>query len=125
MAEWIAWRFTVWEVSHGILASYHCFMHVGNMTVMLAAKRLAGVAPQANLRNILHTGKKAHKPGIHPGFETQGRHLQKSKQGYQWPHKKDSCLPKFKKQIPILTLLELCTISSCICSVIIVKMYSK
>ena len=29
----------------------------------------AGVAPGVNLRNPLHTGKEAHKWGMHPGFE--------------------------------------------------------
>ena len=32
---------------------------------------------------------------MHPGFETQGRCHQKSKnRGYQWPHKNDWCPPK-------------------------------
>ena len=48
---------------------------------MLAAKRSAGVAPEVNLRNSLHAGNKAHKRGIHPGSETQGRRHQKSKTG--------------------------------------------
>ena len=42
---------------------------------MLAIKRLAGVAPEVNLRSILHPNK-AHKKGIHPGFGTQGRRHQ-------------------------------------------------
>ena len=41
--------------------------------------QLAGVAPEVNLRNPLHAGKKACKWGIQPGFETQGRRHQKSK----------------------------------------------
>ena len=32
--------------------------------------------------------------GIHPGFETQSRHHQKVKTGYQWPHEKDRCISK-------------------------------
>ena len=48
---------------------------------MPAVKRSAGVTPEVNLRNSLHTGDKAHKQWIHPGFETQGRHHQKSKTG--------------------------------------------
>ena len=48
---------------------------------MLAAKRVAGVTPEVNLRNPLCAGKKAHKQGIQPGFETQGRCHQKSKIG--------------------------------------------
>ena len=42
-------------------------------------KRSAGVALKVNLRNLLHTGDQARKQEIHPGFETQGRHHQKSK----------------------------------------------
>ena len=49
--------------------------------VMLATKRSAGVAPEVNLRNSLHTGDKARKRGIHCGFETQERRYQKSKTG--------------------------------------------
>ena len=48
---------------------------------MLAAKRSAGVAQQMNLRDLLCTGNKARKQGIHPGLETQGRHHQKFKTG--------------------------------------------
>ena len=54
---------------------------------MLTSIEAAGVAPEVNLRNLLHAGNKARKQGIHPGFETQGR----PKQGYQWPHEKDLC----------------------------------
>ena len=37
------------------------------------------VLPEVNFRNPLHTCQKACKRGIHPfGFETQGRHHQKS-----------------------------------------------
>ena len=45
----------------------------------LTSMQSAGVAPEVNLRNSLHTGDKACKRGIHPDFETQGRHCQKSK----------------------------------------------
>ena len=48
---------------------------------MLTSIQSAGVAPEVNLRNSLHTGDKARKRGIHPGFETQGRRHQKSKTG--------------------------------------------
>ena len=41
----------------------------------------------------------------HSGFETQRRRHQKSKQGYQWPHKKELCPPKiFLKKISFLWL---------------------
>ena len=75
--------------------------HVGNATgAMLMSIQSAGVAPEVNLRNSWHAGDKAHKQGIHPGFETQGRHIRSPKQGYQWHHKKDPCPPKnfFKKK---------------------------
>ena len=36
---------------------------------------------ELNLSNELHTAKKANKWGIHPGFETHGKHHQKSKTG--------------------------------------------
>ena len=39
---------------------------------MLGTKKSAGATPEVNLRNPLHAGHKAHKEGIHPGFETQG-----------------------------------------------------
>ena len=58
-------------------------MHVGKQIVaMLATKRLAGVAPEVNLRGCiscmpLPSADKA----AHSGFETQRRHHQKSKTG--------------------------------------------
>ena len=48
---------------------------------MLVAKSSADVAPMVNLRIPLRTDDEAHKQGIHPGFETQGRCHQKSKTG--------------------------------------------
>ena len=48
---------------------------------MLAIKRPTCVTLEMNLRNPLHTGEEAYKGGIHPGFEFQGRHYQKSKTG--------------------------------------------
>ena len=48
---------------------------------LLAVKRSAGATPEVNLSNPLHAGEKARMQGIHPGFETQGRHHQKSKTG--------------------------------------------
>ena len=48
---------------------------------MVASVQSAGVAPEVNLR--ITTGKKLckSKKGMNPGFETQGRHHQKSKTG--------------------------------------------
>ena len=40
---------------------------------MLAVKMSVVVVPEINLRNPLTIGDKAHKQGICPGFETQGR----------------------------------------------------
>ena len=37
---------------------------------MLANKMPAVVAPQVNLRNLLHTGEKAHEQEMHHDFET-------------------------------------------------------
>ena len=48
---------------------------------MLAIKRSASVTPEVNLENPLHPGKETGKRGIHPGFETNGRHHQKFKTG--------------------------------------------
>ena len=55
---------------------------------MLAINRSTGVAPEVNLRNQLHADDEARYQELHPGFETQPRRHQKSKQGYQRPHKK-------------------------------------
>ena len=52
-----------------------------NSFLKLAAKTLAGLAPEVNQRNPLHADAKAHKWRIHPGFETHGRCYQKSKTG--------------------------------------------
>ena len=50
------------------------------LAAMLTSIQSAGVAREVNLRNSLHIGDKAHKWGIHPGFETQGRCYQKSEE---------------------------------------------
>ena len=39
--------------------------------------------------------------GIHSGFETQGYVTGSSKQGYQWPNKKDWCPSKIKQKLYI------------------------
>ena len=41
----------------------------------------AGVAPRVNEKSEDHTGEKARKQGIHPGFKAQGRRHQKCKIG--------------------------------------------
>ena len=55
---------------------------------MLTSIQSAGVAPGVNLRI---TQARKHVKEIHPGFETQGRHHQKSKWGYLWPYERDLC----------------------------------
>ena len=66
----------------------------------------AGVAPEVNVRNSLHTGDKSHKPGIHPGSETQGRYHQKSKTGVSVALRKGLMSSKkiLKKYIDLLIL---------------------
>ena len=59
---------------------------------MLTSKQSAGVAPELNLRI---TQVRKHAKGIHPGFETQGRHYQKSKTGVSVAQRKG---PKIKKK---------------------------
>ena len=55
------------------------YVNQKGLAAMLTIKKSAGVVPQANLRNPLHVGDEAHKPGIHTDFEIQGRCHQKSK----------------------------------------------
>ena len=62
----------------------------------LVIERLAGVAPEVNLRNPLDAGDKVCKLVIHSGFETQIRCLRNSKTGYQWSHKRTYVLQKIK-----------------------------
>ena len=80
----------------------------------LATKRSAGVTTRVNLINPLHTGDEAHKLGIHDAFETQGRRHQKSKSGYQWPHRKDSCHPP-KKNFKRLKRLRITCMLNVLC----------
>ena len=57
----------------------------------------AGVTPEVNLRI---TQARKHTKGIHPGFETQGRHHQKSKRVTSVVLQKGRCpLKTFKKQL--------------------------
>ena len=86
VSEWLACLTDMWEVSRLNPASYLCWnMHV---VKRLAAKRLAGVTPEVNLREcISHTPPPSANKAAHSGFEIQRCH--------QWPHKKDLCPPKF------------------------------
>ena len=67
---------------------------------ILAAKMLAGVALEMNLRECISCmdAPRVNKAG-YSGFETQTRCYQKSKQGYQWPNQKDLCPPIIYKKI--------------------------
>ena len=65
---------------------------------MLATKRSAGVTLEVNLRNPLHADKKTCKQGIHPDFETQGRHHQKSRTGVSVALQKGRESSKIKKK---------------------------
>ena len=52
-------------------------------------------------------GEEAHKYGIHPGFDTQGRHHQKSKTGISGPTKRTDVTSKlFRKRIHTITKQE-------------------
>ena len=58
----------------------------------LAAKRLAGVAPEVNLMTLLHAGEEAFKGGIHPDWNP-GQTSQNMFNNN--PHYEDSCPPIF------------------------------
>ena len=77
------------------LGSHAVYMLI-QCTPLLVEK--AGVTPEVNLRNPLCAGKEAHKRGIHPDFETQGRRHQKSKTGISVAPQKDLCPTKIKKK---------------------------
>ena len=71
------------------------------MAAMQATKRLAGVAPEVNLRECI-----SHMPlamlsankAVH-SLKPRGDVTKSPKQGYQWPHKKDLYPPKIFKKI--------------------------
>ena len=93
---------------------------------MLATKRSAGVTPEVNLRNPLHAGEKTHKQGIHPGFETQGRHHQKFKTGVSVaPQKELVSSKKFKKKKLKKTLGKAPIVSRSIVNIVLAPMYAK
>ena len=62
---------------------------------MLGVKMSAGVAPEVNLRNLLHADNKAMHAIDPPSFETKDRHHQKSKTGVSIAIQKYLCPPKF------------------------------
>ena len=83
VAEWLARLTTMREVSHS--------NPTGN-----TIRRWAGVVPEMNLRehrSTLHMPLPNANKAAQSGFETQRRCHQKSKTGYQWPHKR-TCVNK-------------------------------
>ena len=63
-------------------------------------ERSAGVAPEVNLRETVTL---THLPSVNKGepslaMKPRGDVTRSLKQGHQWPHKKDSCSSKIKKQ---------------------------
>ena len=60
----------------------HRYMEENGLAAILAAKRLAGVAPEVSLRRCVTCMSPASMNKVaHSGFETQRRHHQKSKTG--------------------------------------------
>ena len=60
----------------------YVYKYVGQRgLVAMPANKSAGIKPGVNLSYPLHTGNKAHKKGMDPDIETQGRHHPKSKAG--------------------------------------------
>ena len=63
---------------------------------MLTAKRLAGVAPEVNLREcVTCISPLSANKAAHSGFETQRRHHQKSETRVSVAPKMDMCPPNF------------------------------
>ena len=69
---------------------------------MLTSIQSAGVAPEVNLRTSAQARKHASKKST-LALKPRADVTRSLKQGYQWPHKKDSCPPKIfkKKNSPI------------------------
>ena len=78
-------------------ACWYVCKYIGQkgFAAMLTSIQSAGVAPEVNLRNPLCAGEEARKQGIYPGFETQGRHLQKSQTGVSVATRKGLMSSKF------------------------------
>ena len=78
------------------------YMDQNSSTAMLNTKRSAGaeIEVEVNLRTLLHTVINHTSKAIHPGFETQGRHHQKSETGVLLaPHKELVKRPYISKEI--------------------------
>ena len=83
--------------------------------IYLEVKRSAGVAPEVNRRNPLHTAEEAHKWEILPGFETQGRRHQKLVQNraISGPTKRADVLQKCLKNLYHYTIITLLCFQFC------------
>ena len=67
-----------------------------DLAAMLAAKRSAGVASEVNLREwvtCVPRQVQIRLPTL--ALKPRGDITRSPKQGYQWPHEKDLCPPKF------------------------------
>ena len=70
---------------------------------MLATKSSAGVAPEVNLRNLLHAGDEARKRTSSLGSNVLHRTNTKSpKREYKWSHNKNLSSPKTFEKILLL-----------------------
>ena len=68
------------------------YMEENDLASMLAAKRLAGVAPEVNLgKHVTRMPLSSANKAVHPGLKPRGDTARSPKQGFQWPHKKDLC----------------------------------
>ena len=77
----------------------HRFVEEISTVAMLAAKRLAGVTPEVNLReHETHTSQPSMNKATHSGFETQRRHHQKFKTGVSVAPQKTLISSKIKKR---------------------------
>ena len=83
-------------VSSGMIAYTNASQVHGrdSSAAMLATKRLAGVTPEVNLGELL-CQMQIRLSTL--ALKSRGDVTRSPKQGYQWPHKKDSCPPKILK----------------------------
>ena len=75
-----------------IPASYLCDI----CHAMLTSIQSAGVSPEVNLRNSTQTRKRTSEK-FTLALKPRADVTRSPKQGYQWPHKKDSYPTKLKK----------------------------
>ena len=69
----------------------HRYVKQNGSAAMLAAKRSAGVTLEVNLgEHLTHTPLSSANEPLKP----RGDVTRSPKEGYQWPHEKDLCLPK-------------------------------